>query len=243
MYQAEVWGLKHTGLFFQDCLFFLVGVGLREELCKLLFFLPFVPVLLRRKSRLEMLLVAGAVGLGFAVEENINYFRIAEPSQAFGRFLTANFFHFAATGVTGLALCDSIREFKAKWWHFPAAFLSVVAAHGFYDAFISVPAYIFTALGLSCFILLSLVFFRQVARERGPATDQFFPAATLILGLAVLVATIIACASVQFGVSFALDAIWEGGISLGVFIYMFFVLFRDGLAEDEPLPPMNFDPL
>ena len=243
VYESEMWGLKHTGLFFEDCLFFLAGVGVREELCKLLFFVPFLPVLLRRKCRLEMLLVAGAVGLGFAIEENINYFRVAAPSQAFARFLTANFFHFAATGIIGLSLCDAIREFRTKWWHFPAAFVSVAAAHGFYDAFGSVPAYLFTALALSCFILLSLVFFRQVARERGPATDQMFPAATLVLGLAVLVATILTCASSEFGLSFALDAVWEGGLSLGVFVYMFFVLFRDGLHEDEPLPPVNFEPL
>ncbi len=241
-YQSEVWGLKHTGLFFQDCLFFIAGVGLREELCKLLFFLPFVPVLLFRRNRLEMLLVAGAVGLGFAIEENVSYFRMAEPSNAFARFLTANFFHFAATGVIGLAFCDTLRDFKTKWWHFPCAFLAVVLAHGFYDAFISVQAYLFMALGLSCFILLSLFFFRQVARERGPATDQIFPAATLILGLSVLIATIIACASLDFGLKFALSAVAEGGISLGVFVYMFFVLFRDGLQEDEEmtLPPSDY---
>jgi RsiW-degrading membrane proteinase PrsW (M82 family) len=235
IYQSEVWGLKQTGLFFQDLLFFLGGVGLREELCKLVFFLPLVPVLLWRKNRLEMLLTAGAVGLGFAVAENVNYFRMAEPSNAFGRFLTANFFHFAATGVIGLSFCDSLRDLKAKWWHFPATFIAVVAAHGFYDAFISVPAYLFTALGLSCFILLSLYFFRQVARERGQATDQIFPATTLIVGLAVLVATIIACASTQYGLKFALAAVAEGGISLGVFVYMFFVLFRDGLQEEEAI--------
>ena len=235
VYQSEVWGLKHTGLFFQDCLFFLAGVGLREELCKLLFFLPLVPVLLWRRNRLEMLLVAGAVGLGFAIEENVSYFRMAEPANAFGRFLTANFFHFAATGVIGLSFCDTLRDFKSKWWHFPCTFLAVVAAHGFYDAFLSVPAYLFMALGLSCFILLSLFFFRQVARERGPATDQIFPAATLILGLSVLVATIIACASLEYGLKFALGAVAQGGVSLGVFVYMFFVLFRDGLQEEQEI--------
>ena len=242
VYQAEAWGLKHTGLFFQDCLFFLAGVGLREELCKLLFFLPFVPVLLMRKNRLEMLLVAGAVGLGFAIEENVSYFRMAEPSNAFARFLTANFFHFAATGVVGLSFCDMLRDFKSKWWHFPCTFVAVVAAHGFYDAFISVPIHLFMALGMSCFILLSLFFFRQVARERGPATDQIFPAATLILGLSVLVATIIACASVDFGLKFAINTVAKSSLSLAIFVYMFFVLFRDGMQEDQEitLPPSDY---
>ena len=241
VYQSESWGLKHTGLFFQDCLFFIAGVGVREELCKLLFFLPLVPFLLARKNRLEMIIVAGCVGLGFAVEENLSYFRQGDPSSAFARFLTANFFHFAATGIIGLALCDTLRDLRGKWWKFPATYLVVAAAHGFYDAFISVPAYLFVALGLSCFILLSLVFFREVARERGAATDQIFPAATLILGLAVLVATILVCASREYGFEFALDALWSGALSLTIFIYMFYILFRDGLQEDEPVVAPVYD--
>jgi protease PrsW len=235
VYQSEAWGLKHSGLFYEDCLFFVAGVGLREELCKLVFFLPFLPVLLARGNRLEMLLVAGCVGLGFAVEENVSYFRMAEPSNAFGRFLTANFLHFAATGLAGLALCDALRNFRTNWWKFPAVFAAVVLAHGFYDVFISVPMYVFIALGLSCFILLSLAFFRQVAAERGSATDQVFPAATLVVGLSVLVATIIVCAAGDYGLDFALSAVSSSAISLAVFVYMFFVLFRDGLAEEEEI--------
>jgi RsiW-degrading membrane proteinase PrsW (M82 family) len=235
VYQSEAWGLKHTGLFFQDCLFFIAGVGLREELCKLLFFLPFLPFLLARKNRLEMIIIAGCVGLGFAVEENLSYFRQGDPSSAFARFLTANFFHFAATGIVGLSLCDTLRDLRGKWWKFPAAFVVVATAHGFYDAFISVPAYLFIALGLSCFIMLSLAFFREVARERGAATDQIFPAATLILGLAALIATILYCASREYGFNFALDALWGGALSLTIFVYMFYILFRDGLQEDEPI--------
>ncbi len=235
VYQSESWGLKHTGLFFQDCLFFIAGVGVREEFCKLLFFLPFVPILLARKNRLETIIIAGCVGLGFAVEENLSYFRQGDPSSAFARFLTANFFHFAATGIIGLALCDTLWNLRGKWWKFPATYAVVATAHGFYDAFLSVPAYLFVALGLSCFILLSLKFFREVARERGAATDQIFPAATLILGLAALVATILVCASREYGFEFALNAILGGALSLIIFIYMFYILFRDGLQEDAPI--------
>ena len=232
-YESEVWGLKHTGLFFQDCLFFLAGVGLREELCKLVAFLPFVPVLLMRKNRLETLLIAGAVGLGFAVDENVSYFRMSTPANAFARFLTANFFHLAATGLIGLSLCDSLRDLRKKWWHFPCIFIAVATAHGFYDAFISTPGKLFTTLGCSCFILLSLAFFRQMARERGPATDQLFPAATLTLGLSVLIAAIIATASMTLGLTLALITVLIGCLSLTVFVWMFFILFQHGLRDEE----------
>ncbi len=243
-YESEVWGLKHTGLFFQDCLFFLAGVGLREELCKLVCFLPFVPVLLLRKNRLEMLLVAGAVGLGFAIEENVSYFRTSTPANAFARFLTANFFHLAATGLIGLSLCDSLRDLRKKWWHFPCMFIAVATAHGFYDAFISTPGKLFSTLGCSCFILLSLAFFRQMARERGAATDQLFPAATLTVGLSVLIAAIIATASMTLGLTLALVTVLIGGLSLTLFVWMFFILFQYGLRDEEepalsPAPAQN----
>jgi len=243
-YESEVWGLKHTGLFFQDCWFFLAGVGLREELCKLVAFLPFVPVLLMRKNRLETLLIAGAVGLGFAVEENVSYFRMSTPANAFARFLTANFFHLAATGLIGLSLCDSLRDLRKKWWHFPCMFIAVATAHGFYDAFISTPGKLFTTLGCSCFILLSLAFFRQMARERGPATDQLFPAATLTLGLSVLIAAIIATASMTLGLTLALITVLIGAVSLTLFVWMLFILFQYGLRDEEepalsPAPAQN----
>jgi len=172
----------------------------------------------------------------------VSYFRMAEPTNAFGRFLTANFFHFAATGLIGLAFCDTVRNFGKQWWKFPLVFVAVSAAHGFYDAFIGVPHYVFIALGLSCFILLSLGFFRQVAKERGAATDQVFPAATLIVGVSALAATIIVCASMEYGLDFALTSVAASGISLAIFIYMFFVLFRDGLVEEEENVIPNYEP-
>ena len=242
IYQSEAWGLKQTGFFFEDAWFFIAGVGLREEFCKLLLFLPLVPTLLWRKSRLEMLVIAGCVGLGFAIQENVMYFRMTEPSNAFGRFLTANFFHFAATGLIGLALCDTLRKPVQCWWRFPTVFLAVSLAHGLYDTCVSIPHYIFLSLGFSCFTLLSLAFFRQMAGERGAATDEFFPAATLIIGLSLLVATIIVAASMDYGLEFSLKMLAVSGIWLLVFIYMFFILFRDGLTEEETVQP-QYEPL
>ena len=58
-----------------------------------------VPLLLARKSRLEMIITAGCVGLGFAAAENLIYFASAGPAAAFGRFLTANFLHTALSGL------------------------------------------------------------------------------------------------------------------------------------------------
>jgi hypothetical protein len=64
---ADVWQEKAMGLAMTSdsigaTAFYVVGVGLREEFIKLLFFVPFVPMLLRRGSEIEMLIVAACVG-------------------------------------------------------------------------------------------------------------------------------------------------------------------------------------
>jgi RsiW-degrading membrane proteinase PrsW (M82 family) len=96
--------------------------------------LPFVPIFLIRNQRLETLVIGGCVGLGFAVQENLQYFAEVGPTAAFGRFLTANFFHFAATGLVGLALCDWLRSPVAACFHSSGPSSAVIVAHGCYDA-------------------------------------------------------------------------------------------------------------
>lgn len=249
VYQSEEWGLKQKGLFFEDAWFFIAGVALREEVCKLLFFLPFVPVLLWRKSRLEMLVIGACVGLGFAILENVNYFRIGTPATAFARFLTANFLHFAATGLLGAAFCDLLSSPRKSFTRFVVTFIGVVMAHGCYNTFASAPYSpgwsnrVFHGLTAACFILLALAFFRQIAKERGPATDQFFPGATLVFGLSILTAAITICSSMEYGFALALGMLFVALIQVGIFGYMFFILLRDGLQEDEPEQTHALEPL
>ena len=73
-WQEEVWGLEDSKDLIGGLRFYILGVGLREELSKLLLFLPLLPWVLRRGSEREALLVAACVGLGFAMEENVQCF-------------------------------------------------------------------------------------------------------------------------------------------------------------------------
>src|SRR5207244_9548964 len=70
-----------------DAIYFVFGVGLREELCKLLLFLPLLPALLKRGSRIEAMTCGALVGLGFAAEENVGYFLRYDAATAMPRFL------------------------------------------------------------------------------------------------------------------------------------------------------------
>ena len=78
--------LRQVGEVVPDAIFFVFGVGLREEACKLLLFLPLLPILRRRGSRLEALTCGALVGLGFAAEENVLYFQNFEASVCHGHF-------------------------------------------------------------------------------------------------------------------------------------------------------------
>jgi RsiW-degrading membrane proteinase PrsW (M82 family) len=238
LFEEEVWNLKPTGEFLDDLIYYVVGVGPREELCKLLLFLPFVPVLLARKSRLEMLMLAGCVGLGFAIEENLQYFAQSGPAIAFGRFLTANFFHTAATGIIGLAFCDWLMSPLRKLPQFIAKTLAVMLAHGCYDAFMAVTELAALALiSTMSFMLLALFFFRTLRTLRDTTTDQISIAGTLIVGISVLNAAVLVCASMELGFEPALAALAFTAFSLIMITYMFYWQLGEGMshaiAEEE----------
>ncbi len=141
--QATLWvgtiqdyllGFSETkGGFVGTLAFAFLGVGLREELLKLLFFAPLIPLLLRSREdrELRMLVFAGLVGLGFAMEENVGYFG-ADPASVFARFMTANFLHLALTGLAGRHLVRILTRPTNRTADFEVIGL-VVLIHGAYD--------------------------------------------------------------------------------------------------------------
>lgn len=244
-WQDEMWGLKQTGDLFGDAAYFIGGVGVREELVKLVFFLPFVPLLLARKNRLETIITAGCVGLGFAAAENLIYFASAGPAAAFGRFLTANFMHTAMTGLIGLAFCDALAQPLKKGWVFLVTLPAVSLVHGLYDLILSLPVgSVKEKAGLACvagmlFILLALYFFHQLRPLRGEATDQVNIAAMLIAGLSLLTGVIFVCAAHQLGFAVAVVCLLLQVFVLGMIAYLFYWQLGEGLSaaaqvEEKP---------
>ena len=126
--------------FSYNLLYCLFGIALREEVCKLLFLLPLLPFLARKvteevdetKIKVDALIIASLVGLGFAAEENINYFFSPNPALV-GRFLSANFLHLSMTGFAGYHLVLAIRKGGDAWHGFAEAFITVTLCHGLYD--------------------------------------------------------------------------------------------------------------
>ena len=54
--------------------FFSLLIGVREELIKLIFLLPLTPFLVRFRNDAAIITIVSFVGLGFAIEENMNYY-------------------------------------------------------------------------------------------------------------------------------------------------------------------------
>ena len=95
--------LVETGDVARDLIFFVFGVGLREEGSKLLLFAPLLPLLRRYGTKLDVLVAGAFVGLGFAAEENLGYLADKDLRTGLARFLTANFLHMAMTGILASA--------------------------------------------------------------------------------------------------------------------------------------------
>ncbi len=218
--EETLFGLQFTGEPVADAIYFIAGVGLREELCKFLLFLPLLPLLRERNSRIEALICGAMVGLGFAAEENINYFHRLDASAALGRFLTANFLHMALTGLIGLAAYDSDRQRRPDSFDLNATFLFAVLLHGAYDFFLASPAVgEYSIFGMTVFVLLSQRFLREVLNSTSTRPESALRIFLLSITLLTGVSYIFAASLVGPWTAFQLIAV--GLVGQAILIYMF----------------------
>ncbi|MEM7146037.1 MAG: PrsW family glutamic-type intramembrane protease [Verrucomicrobiota bacterium] len=186
--QEEFGGLTQGGNWIEHTIYFIVGVGVREEVIKLIFFLPFLPYLLIRRQHAEALVTAACVGLGFALQENIGYYERSDASNAIGRFITANFLHLSLTGLLGYALYKMGCHFKRYWEEFVGTFIFVVVVHGAYDAFLVVPELQeYSLLAIILFVVIAYRFFDVVESVREHRRLTISPLAVFLIGFSILV--------------------------------------------------------
>jgi polyisoprenoid-binding protein YceI len=122
-FQEDHLGLSENAPFPHNLWYFFGGIGLREELCKLLLFVPFLPWLLKIRKPGYALLTGAFVGLGFALEENLNYYDQSGGSVVIGRFITANFMHVALTGIAAHGLYITVRSGFTRVADFAGSFV------------------------------------------------------------------------------------------------------------------------
>lgn len=200
------WQEHHLGMtadapFPHDLWYYLAGVGLREELSKLALASIFMPWLVWRRSEGLALLTGAFVGLGFAMEENIQYYG-GGGAIAWTRFLTANFMHASMTGITTHALYEMLRTRFGHAERLVGAFVAVVAAHGLYD-FVSVSDHeVSQFLGISIFSIIILAFlarhfFDLMASTTQVAAGIVSAASVFLLGSSFLIAVLFVLAGLE----------------------------------------------
>ncbi|MCO6046793.1 PrsW family intramembrane metalloprotease [Aeoliella sp. ICT_H6.2] len=219
-WQRIEWNLVMTDDLRGGLRFFILGVGLREELSKLLLFLPLVPWIIRRGSEREALLVAACVGLGFAMEENIGYFLRGEDAS--GRFLTANFFHMATTGLCGLAVCRAIWNPRQRLGEAIAIVLLMIVGHGLYDAVIVLPS--LQMYGIFSFLLivgLAYWFFHELRTWWQSPGETISLTATFLASVSIIVAATLVYLSSLVGLQQAAQLVILPTLALGLTVYMF----------------------
>lgn len=224
-YQEYHLGFTEDAPFPQDLWYYLAGVGLREELSKLALFTIFLPYLLWRRSEDQALLAGAFVGLGFALEENVQYYG-AGGGIAWTRFLTANFMHLSMTAISGHALYKMLRARFGHAEKFVGTFLAVVAAHGLYDFAGSTSLEIGQVMGINILsiIILALLanhFFDLLSATSRPGTGVVSGAAVFLLGSALLIAVMFVMAGIETDTISGIAAVGEecAGVAPVMFVF------------------------
>ena len=219
-WQEIHFGPEENGEALHDLVSFVTGVGLREESSKLLLFALFLPWLLRQKSRAKALLTGAFVGLGFALEENLSYYQGSGVSvEPVARLLTANFFHAAATGLTGFALYEMARTRFGKAEQFIATFVAIVVVHGVYDWVLTSGSNMQTLgnLGIFSVIILALLarqFFDTIESCVQPRRGAVSLLSQFLTGVSLLISAGFIMAAIHGGTMQAVSRVGMEAISL-----------------------------
>jgi len=222
VWQEDILGFRENGRFVNDLLYCISNIALREELSKLLLFLPLIPLLLKRRSQIEMLIAGGCVGLGFAIMENVGYFQNHGPI-ALTRLLTASFVHITLTGLLGLALCRFCRWPKQCWEEFVGTFVAVVLLHGGYDAVLIVRQLqeqvgIFYIIFL---VVMTRMFFKKAAEHREKFQQIISPLAVFVLGCALVVGISWIYSMMFIGLDKTLLGVGGGALGVAAIAFLF----------------------
>lgn len=213
--------LVETGDPTRDIIFFVFGVGLREEASKLLLFLPLLPILRRWGDKLDVLVCGAMVGLGFAAEENLNYLASENLHTGLGRFLTANFFHMALTGTLASAVDDFVSDREKHAAAFMRTSLFIVGIHGAYDFLISHEEFGGTYFAMTCFVFLTRLFLHAVDAARRRADRGITPLHAFVFAVAVVTGVSLAYAVMAVGPAAAILVMGSGLLGEAIIVYVF----------------------
>jgi RsiW-degrading membrane proteinase PrsW (M82 family) len=209
----------------------IIGVGFREEICKLALASLFMPWLVWRRIPAMALMTGAFVGLGFALEENMDYYADYGNGVALPRFLSANFMHIAMTGLTTHALYDMLRSRFHRVQEFISTFAMIVVEHAVYDY--DAPQ----ITGLSSYVpmlilaLLAWRFWDEVEKEMPQVRQTISPAAIFLIGSALVIAVSLIITAVQDGTWLAVVDAAKSCASILPVAVIYWRRFEGGLSS------------
>lgn len=231
-WQEQVWGLHEAEDPADSVRFFVLGVGLREELSKLLAFLPLLPLFVRRRDELGALLTAGCVGIGFGLEENVSYIIGSVASDAVGRMLISVPLHMAMTGLIGLAAYRACVWPKEWAPQLLAVFGVIVLAHGIYDVLVAtIVAADYGPLGMLIFVGLVYQFFRELRPLQKLLVEPVSQTANFLFCLSMVVAATFVYLCAAAGWRGAADTLAASVAGEAVMVYLFLRQMPEALVK------------
>jgi protease PrsW len=213
--------LVETGDATRDILFFVFGVGFREEASKLLMFALLLPALRKWGDKLDVLVGGAMVGLGFAAEENLGYLASGDLHVGLGRFLTANFLHIAMTGVLATALDELVSDPEGQAAAFSRTALLVIGLHGAYDFLLAHEEFGGTFMAMAVFFFLTRLFLSAVERARRRVDRGVSPLQAFILAASAVTGVSAAYATLVVGPLNAVSVMAEGLLGETIIFAMF----------------------
>ncbi|MBA4240413.1 MAG: hypothetical protein C0448_06790 [Sphingobacteriaceae bacterium] len=137
----EILGINFNGELVNDFLYSILGVGLIEELSKLLgVFIAFKILKKRINEPIDYLVFAGIVALGFSVRENFIYFNNYGSQIATGRTLISCLVHIINTSICVYGIYRFQLFNKGNKYINPFVGISTaVISHGLFDFFLVQP--------------------------------------------------------------------------------------------------------
>lgn len=220
-WQERAWGLVEADDPAGGIRFFTLGVGLREEASKLICFLPLLPWLVHRRDELAALLVAGAVGLGFAMEENVSYIWSSVGSGTLTRLMMPAPFHMALTGLAGLAAYRACVWPKACGPQFIAVFGVIVLAHGLYDAMLMPVFEDVSIAAYGIFLVAVFQFFRELRPLQSLRVEPISLTANFLFCVSMVAAATFIYLSAAVGWKPAGDVLISGIMGYSAMVYLF----------------------
>ncbi len=213
--------------------YYVATVGLREEVCKFLMFLPLAPFLIKRGNEIECLLVASFVGLGFAYEENFSYLSDSMGMAITGRFLTANFVHISLTGMSGLFFCRAWVNREYSYNDFLYIFGLAIATHGLYDALLTHPPMDDGGMfAMILYILFSKFYFNETHKLRERTESLISMTATMVFGISLLIASLLVYLSTSLDLGVAIKIAFSSFLGSAIILFMFFREFDEKLTQN-----------